>query len=132
MKALDTNVLVRYLVADDKDMALRALSILKRAQAEEKFHLITTLVLLEMLWVLRSKYGLSRQDICEAIARLENLSGVRFENPALVRIFVQEARTTTLELADLLIALEAKDHGVDAVLTFDRKASRSPLFEAVP
>lgn len=132
MNALDTNVLVRYLVADDKNMATRALQLLRNAQESGEFHLVTTLVLLETLWVLRTKYGLARQDICEAVLKLENLSAMKFESPVLIRKFVQETMTSNLELADLLIALDAKEHGAEAVLTFDRRASRSPLFEAVP
>lgn len=131
MKALDTNVLVRYLVADDKDMAERALHLLKSTQASSEPCLVTTLVLLETLWVLRAKYRLTPQDICEAVVKLENLSGLRFESPVLVRKFVQTAMTGNLDLADLLIALDARAHGAEVVLTFDRKATRSNLFEAV-
>jgi predicted nucleic-acid-binding protein len=88
--------------------------------------------LLETLWALRAKYGFTREDICEALLILENLSGMRFENPALIRRFTQEAKTTSIELADLLIALHACEMGAESVLTFDRKASRSLFFEAVP
>lgn len=132
MKALDTNVLVRYLVADEKDMADRALQLLKSAHTSGESYLITTLVLLETLWVLRTKYGLVRKDICEAVLKLENLSGVTFENPERIRSFLQHASEDILELADLLIALNANECGAETVLTFERKASRSPLFEAVP
>lgn len=132
MKALDTNVLVRYLVADDKDMAARALRLLNVAHNSGESYLVTPLVLLETLWVLRSKYGLGRQDICEAVLKLENLSGVTFDNPELIRKFLQHAANSVLELADLLIALHAKECGADTVLTFDRKASRNPFFESVP
>ncbi len=132
MKALDTNVLVRYLVADDKDMATRALRLLQDAQTSGESYLVTTLVLLETLWVLRTKYGLGRQDIRETVLKLENLSGVTFENQELIRKFLHHAADSVLELADLLIAIQANECGAQTVLTFDRKASRSPLFEAVP
>jgi len=132
VKALDTNVLVRYLVADDKDMATRALRLLQDAQTSGESYLVTTLVLLETLWVLRTKYGLGRQDIRETVLKLENLSGVTFENQELIRKFLHHAADSVLELADLLIAIQANECGAQTVLTFDRKASRSPLFEAVP
>lgn len=113
-------------------MAARALQLLTNAHISGESYLITTLVLLETLWVLRSKYTLERQDICEAVLKLENLSGVMFENPELIRTFLGHASEGILELADLLIALHANRCGAETVLTFDRKASRSPLFEAVP
>jgi len=132
VKALDTNVLVRYLIADDKDMAEKALRLLKNAQSRHTSYLVTTLVLLETLWVLRSRYGLERGEICEAVSRLENLSGIRLENPELIRNFLAQAREGNLELADLLIALDAHACGAETVVTFDRKAARSALFEAIP
>jgi hypothetical protein len=64
--------------------------------------------------------------------KLENLSGLHFEDSVLVRKFTLAATSTNLELADLLIAIHANVHGAEAVLTFDHKASRYPLFEAVP
>jgi len=131
VKALDTNVIVRYLVADDDAMASRALQLLKQAHASQEAFLITTPVFLELLWVLQAKYRLTREDICEAVQKLEALPMIRFDYPALVREFVLASQSTNLDLADLLIGLHAKNSGAETVLTFDRKAARNPLFEAI-
>lgn len=132
MKALDTNVLIRYLVADDMDMASRAFRLFKTVPISGEPFLITTPVLLETLWVLRSKYRLSRPDICNAIFKLAGMVEVRFENPGLVKNFLREAQSTNFDLADLLIALHAREHGATTMLTFDRKASHSPFFDEIP
>jgi len=55
MRALDTNVLVRYLVVDDEAMASRALRLFKEAEGLGEAFLVTTPVLLDSLWVLLSK-----------------------------------------------------------------------------
>ncbi len=55
----DTDVLVRFLVADDPDQAAAAAALLERAEAV----VLTVPVLCELTWVLRSVYGIARADI---------------------------------------------------------------------
>ena len=132
MRALDTNVLVRYLVVDDEAMASRALRLFKEAEGLGEAFLVTTPVLLESLWVLRSKYRLLRRDIVQALERLLALPVLQFEEPSLVRELILGCRATDIDLADLLIGLHAKSLGADTILTFDVKAARSRLFEEIP
>jgi predicted nucleic-acid-binding protein len=54
VKALDTNVLVRYLTADDESMVSRVQKLFDAAEESGEFFLVSLLVLLETLWVLRS------------------------------------------------------------------------------
>lgn len=70
MKAIDTNVLVRFLVCDDTDMTKRARRIVEHAKETAEPLLISTLVLLETLWVLRSTYAFSREAIVDAVKQL--------------------------------------------------------------
>jgi predicted nucleic-acid-binding protein len=132
MRALDTNVLVRYLVVDDEAMASRALRLFKEAEGLGEAFLVTTPVLLESLWVLRSKYRLLRRDIVQALERLLALPVLQFEEPSLVRELILGCDAADIDLADLLIGLHAKSLGVETTLTFDVKAARSRLFKEVP
>ena len=43
--------------------------------------------------------------------------------------FVRSARETDLGLEDLLIGEVAHIHGCESVITFDKKAARSGMFE---
>jgi len=52
MKALDTNVLIRFLVADDEKQANRVRLLFKQAEADQQKLYVPILVVLEMLWVL--------------------------------------------------------------------------------
>jgi predicted nucleic-acid-binding protein len=63
MRAVDTNVLVRALVRDDAAQAAKAEEILAR---DEVFVPVT--VMLELEWVLRSRYGFTAEKVAQALA----------------------------------------------------------------
>ena len=132
MKALDTNVLVRFLVCDDAPMTARARNLFEQARDAAKPLLISNLVLLETFWVLGYSYGFSRNAIIEAVDHLLTLPSVTFESHDIVKEFVHTGQVSTLDLPDILIGLQAKTLGADITMTFDKKAARSDLFEEIP
>ena len=76
MRAIDTNVIVRFLTADEPVQAAAA----RRAiEAGEIF--VATTVLLETEWVLRSGYGFSSNAIEAALKGIAGLPGVTVEDP---------------------------------------------------
>lgn len=79
MIALDTNVLVRFLVNDDKSQAARA-----RALIDKQPTFIAPAVLLETEWVLRAAYDFSARDIAGFFRALLGLPGVTPGEPAAV------------------------------------------------
>ncbi|NCO41868.1 MAG: VapC toxin family PIN domain ribonuclease [Armatimonadetes bacterium CG_4_10_14_3_um_filter_66_18] len=129
MKAVDTNVLVRFLVNDDPRQAGRVRNRLKQAEAEGEVLFVPLLVLLETLWVLESAYDVGRTEILDSLDDLLLLPVLRIEEAAMVRRLTSVARQTSTGLADLLIGLAAQRAGCDGVLTFDKQASKSELFE---
>ena len=129
MKALDTNVLVRFLMNDDEAQAQQVYRLFKTAEAQQEPLLVPLLVVLELFWVLESAYRLSRSEILEVMDDLLLMPILVFENRAALHRFVAEARDINADLSDLLIAHSAQAAGAEEVLTFDRKALRSPLFK---
>lgn len=63
MKALDTNVLVRLLVADDDDQTERAAACIERRCTAQSPCWLNRIVLRELAWVLDRAYGYSRSRI---------------------------------------------------------------------
>ena len=70
MKALDTNILVRFLVQDDLKQANKVIQLFTKAEQYNEPLFIPLLVVLEVIWVLQSAYNVSRQDIVLAISDL--------------------------------------------------------------
>lgn len=129
MRALDTNVLIRFLINDDEVQAQQVYRLFKTAEAQQEQLLVPLLVVLELCWVLESAYRLSRAEILEAIDDLLLMPMLVFENRQALQGFLEEARNINADLSDLLIAHSAQAAGAKEVLTFDRKALRSPLFQ---
>ncbi|HFC97521.1 MAG TPA: type II toxin-antitoxin system VapC family toxin, partial [Thermosulfurimonas dismutans] len=74
MKALDTNILVRFVTRDDIAQADKVLNLFKKAENRggEEFW-IPLVVVLEMLWVLEAVYRIPRKKILEILRDLIDL-----------------------------------------------------------
>jgi len=129
MKALDANILVRFLVADEPHQAERVYKLFKHAEKKNERLFVSLLVVLETLWVLDSVYEYSTVEIVEALKGLLALRVLDFENVHVLREWLETAQTSKHDLSDLLIGQVARNKGCSAVLTFDKKASRHLLFE---
>lgn len=129
MKAVDTNILVRFLVGDDEQQAKTVYNIFKMAELSKRELFVPMLVILELIWVLESAYEVSREDILDSISELQLMPILKFQQPSAMQLFIRSAQGNKFDLSDLLIASCAKDQGCETVLTFDKKASKSNLFE---
>jgi predicted nucleic-acid-binding protein len=79
MIALDTNVVVRFLVADHPSQAKRSRELMESSEI-----LVAASVLLETEWVLRGAYSLARADVVRLLRGLLGLPNVSTEDPALI------------------------------------------------
>ena len=129
MKALDTNVIVRFLVKDDERQTKIIYRSLKQVESDKEVLFVPLLVVLETIWVLELVYQISRQEILESINDLLLMPILVFEAQSAIQGFVSSARETKVDLSDLLIAHSSKSSGCECVLTFDKSASKLELFE---
>lgn len=128
MKALDTNILVRFLVQDDKKQASTVLQLFSEAEQMNQPLYVPLLVILEVIWVLQSAYSVSRQDIIMAISNLLQMPLFEFENQSTLRHFIISANKYSYDLSDILISQAAFIANCETTLTFDKKASQFELF----
>jgi predicted nucleic-acid-binding protein len=114
--AVDTNVLVRYLVEDDVAQTDRAEAVLRSGAV-----LVPNTVLLETAWVLRSGYRFDRAAIADGITRLLGLPGVEVED----RAIAVQALAWYAQRLDFADALHLASCGrAEAFATFDRALRR--------
>lgn len=113
MIAIDTNVVVRLLVADDPEQHARAAALLS-----ETVCFIPDTVLLETVWVLRSVYVYPGAAIAGALRRLLGLPNVRLADAERVRQALAWY-AEGLDFADALHLASAQE--AEAFATFDRR-----------
>jgi len=113
---VDTNVLVRSLVRDDKKQARAA----EKALKEAAIIAVALPTLCEFLWVLRKVYDLTSTDIAVAMRALLDTSNLVVNRPA------AEAGLSMLDaggdFADGVIAHEGNWLGGETFVSFDKKA----------
>ncbi len=131
MIAIDTNVIIRFLMRDDEKQAQVVYKRFKKAAVLQEQLFVPLVVVLEIIWVLESAYDMSRADILCAISDLLQMPIFDFENSNALGLFIAAGKRTKGDLSDLLIACSAESSGCYAVLTFDKKALRLPLFEKI-
>jgi predicted nucleic-acid-binding protein len=128
VKALDTNVLIRFLVKDDKKQSEIVYAIFKQAELNDEILYVPLLVVLETIWVLESVYQVSRNDIINSINDLLLMPVIELEAQPTIQDFISSARETKTDLSDLLIAQTAISAGCESILTFDKRASNFEFF----
>jgi len=124
--AVDTNVLVRFLVQDDPSQGAAATRLFQEAEERGERIWIALVVLVEMVWVLGRLYGIKGEKSLKIVRDLLETPILQLEDEAKVALALELARTHRHELPDCLIALSRG--GDTPTWTFDRKASRIPGF----
>lgn len=115
MIAVDTNVLVRLLVGDHDAQTKAAEDLFA---AETIF--VSTTVVLEAEWVLRSRYRWPAARVNSVLQRFSALENVRFERAGGLA-WALERHATGADFADML-HIDAS-RGSDAFVTFDKAAA---------
>ena len=113
MRAVDTNVVVRFLAGDDPDQSPMA-----RALVEAGDLFVTLTVMLEAEWVLRSVYDHTGQQVAAALRSFAGLPGVTVEEPERLAAALDRAEAG-MDFADALHL--GGTAGCTAFLTFDRR-----------
>jgi predicted nucleic-acid-binding protein len=114
--AVDTNILLRLILADDETQGLLAKELMESADRVA----ISVHALCEFAWVLASRKAMSNRDIAASIRGLLETKSVVVNRPAV------EAGLAILDaggdFADGAIAFEGEALGGDAFVSFDKKA----------
>lgn len=128
MIAVDTNVIVRFLVRDDEEQAETVRRRLKLAEEKRERLMIPLLVVLETIWVLESAYNKTRAEILDALQAMRQMAVFEFEADHVIDGLLHDGPENKAGLADILIAQAAKAAGCQHVLTFDKAAAKLPFF----
>ncbi len=126
MIGIDTNVLLRYLVDDEKEQANRVHRLLAASRRAGEHIYVSCIVLCETAWVLRRAYALSGSEVLDDIERVLNADIFQVEEADSVRRAVELSRNERGDFADHLIGELNRDHGCRVTVTFDRALRSDP------
>jgi predicted nucleic-acid-binding protein len=121
MIAVDTNVLLRFVLHDD-ERQFREASAFFNSRTPDDPAFVSLIVLAELAWALRQRYGFSRTEVRTLVATLLETAEISFEDEAALSGIVANAAQG--DLADHLIAYSAKRAGCTYTATSDRQAAK--------
>jgi len=124
MIGLDTNVLLRFLVQDDPVQSSRATEIITRRLTEEDPGFVSLVTILEVVWVLKSLYKRSRDEIANDMELLLAADTLEVQNEQEVYHAIVALRNGTGTFEDALIGSLGLWRGCSTTLTFDERAAR--------
>jgi predicted nucleic-acid-binding protein len=120
---LDTNILARFILQDDRLQSPKADEVMSSLTAEDPGW-VGIATILELVWVLNSKSRLDRNAIGKALDLLVFQEEIVLEQAEAVRVACQLFKKGNADFADCLIASSARAAGCSRTVTLDRTAAR--------
>ena len=128
MGAVDTNVLVRLLVADDPVQTKRAIAFLEARRPVW----ISTVVLVETVWVLMAVYSWSKAQVVAMLHTATNSRDFAFQAAETVRRATEIYISGKADFADCLALELARSEGHLPFATFDKATAKLPDAMSLP
>lgn len=123
MIALDTNVLVRYIVQDDAAQAKKAAKLIESHCTAEEPGRVDVVVVCELVWVLEAAYGYGRDVVTGVLRQLLSTAELTVPSTDQAWAAVRAYERGHADFADYLLAIRNRDAGCTATFTFDRRAA---------
>lgn len=118
MKLVDANVILRYVLNDNEEMAAQAESIFN----EDSVY-IPMEVLAEVVYVLLKVYQVDRKTICETVVDLLNMPNVQTVNKEVAITGINCFNQNNIDFVDGLLVGYKQNSNYD-VVTFDKKLNK--------
>ena len=124
MPALDTNILVRYVVRDDDGQLAAARRLIRRCVDQGQTLFVPVTVALELEWVLRANFGYPKNDTMDVLSSLLSAAELTFQSERALEVALHLYREGSADFADCVhIALAAQAQQLP-MWTFDKRAGQ--------
>ena len=129
MIGLDTNVVIRYLVQDDKKQSAAATRLIEKSLTMDAPGYINHTSLCEIVWVLQRCYSVTRLQIREIVEGLLTTKQFKVENVEVTWKALRAFEASNADFCDAVISQVNIHHGCEHTVTFDKKAASLPGFD---
>ena len=123
MIGLDTNVIIRYLAQDDDKQSAAATQIIETQLNENKQGFISLIVLVEIIWVLKSCYMQTKTELYPIVENILGTKQFMVEQSGRAYKALRIWKNGNGDYSDALIAVISRDNKCTNTLTFDKKAA---------
>lgn len=124
MPALDTNVLIRYVVQDDQVQLAAARRLIRKCVDEGLTLFVPVTVTLELEWVLRASFEYAKDEVMGALSSLLSAAELTFESERALEVALQLYHNSAADFADCVHIALAAQAGESPLWTFDKRAAK--------
>ncbi len=121
---VDANVILRFLTGSPPEMAARARALFEAVEQNRIILFVEEIVIAETVWVLKSFYGYSSDEILRTVQALLSHDGLEaHDKPGLLaalNLFAEK----NIDFADALVAVHMKQQGLQEIFSFDEHFDR--------
>jgi predicted nucleic-acid-binding protein len=128
--ALDTNVLIRYIIQDDPEQGQKASEAIEQLTIQNQ-GFISCIVLCELNWVLKTAYKISKNERIATLQKIFSVPVFDIENLDCCLKALRRYGKGKADFSDYLTQQIAEQHGYKNLLTFDQKAAQETGFQSV-
>jgi len=123
---VDANLILRYFTKEPPDMAEASLKTFSAAQDGQICLIITPITVAEVVWVLESFYGYSKEQIAVTIIQFLYSDGLEVMELDILIQALSLYHEKNIDFADSLLAVSALSRGPNFIYSFDRHFDRIP------
>jgi len=129
MKALDTNILARYLRDDDPVQSKRASQFIQAAVRSGELLYVNHVVLCELAWILSAVYDHPKEDIAAVLDTILYTGHFQLEDKPSIEAALADYLKSKADFADCLIGRRNRAMGCETTLSLDRNLRGLETFD---
>ncbi len=127
MQLIDTNVLLRLFLEDDKRQAHAVQELFQKTFHDKKKLFVPDMAIAEIVWFLEKKEGLSSPVIATILRFALEDERMVFENQQRLLVATAFYEQHSVDFIDAYQAALVQEKGLEAVVSFDKDFSRLPV-----
>lgn len=132
MNLIDTNVIIRFLTADENPKFKGVYNLFSRLEDNLEKVELKALVFFQTIFVLKSFYKVNREDICGLMNDIINLPGIYMEKKVLYKRTLEIFKTENIEIIDSYLLACMEQHPESCLYSYDENFNRFAISRVEP
>lgn len=124
MRFVDANIFLRFLVNDVPTQADACEAIFRKAVEGEEALYTTDMVIAEIVWVLESYYGLSRNEIRTKVEKILNTPNLACDHKGIIIHALTLYEEKRIDYIDAYNACILRMQGINEIYSYDKHYDR--------
>ncbi|MGR3303493.1 MAG: PIN domain-containing protein [Candidatus Scalindua sp.] len=120
MNLLDTNIILRFLVADDTNKYERTKALFSLIESGRVTVDLEHTVIFEIIYVLKSYYKREKQEIYDAVIKIINLKNVRVKKKEMMKKALSIWKDKNMGLVDSQLIAMSASGDAKCIYSFDK------------